>query len=88
MKAPRFSLKRFLVSITLVAIGIGILMWVLSPKDSIEVFALGMPMWLVGGVMIGAGVFAPFRLTLWGAVLGFLVQLVIFLLFFLVTFNA
>lgn len=80
----QFSLKRLLVSTTLIAVGLAIVVWwyrfviatmpadVRNP-DAWSRFGLA-PIWALGGAMIGAGLLNPFRMLLAGALIGCLVQ--------------
>lgn len=74
MAMPRFSIKDLMLATTLVAVGLAIDIAILTTKNApsprmllFYAFPFG-----VGGAMIGAGVFLPFRQTAFGAVIGFL----------------
>jgi hypothetical protein len=74
---PRFSLKRLLAGITLVAVGLGVASlapWIETgyPVHS-ENAAIGA--WLVGGAVAGAGAFYPFKRLWLGALTGFIIQI-------------
>lgn len=74
---PRYSLKRLFASTTLIATGLASVIVVYT-----SVFEKGMELnpwvllllWFGGGMMIGAGAFVPFRMTLSGIAFGFIVQ--------------
>jgi hypothetical protein len=82
---PRFSLKRLLVSMTLIAIGIATFTYLFQfragktsqPHINMTVF---MALWTAGGAFIGAGLLTPLKRTVLGAALGFAIQYVLFVL--------
>jgi hypothetical protein len=74
---PRFSLRRLLVSITLIAVGIvAASMFFGLPTRRLDESTRHV-LWYLGGALIGAGVFAPFRKVWLGIVLGLVTQLLI-----------
>lgn len=89
MAQVQFTLKDLFLSTTLVALGLVIAVLSVSP-----VFLRVLPwifwylyvplgLWLSGGAMIGAGVLFPFKKAAVGAVIGVVMQMVIF--FILIT---
>ena len=75
----QFTLKRLLVSVTLVAIGLGMtsFVWRESHQSGAPNYppAVVFLAWFGGGMLIGAGLFTPVRLWWVGAVLGIAVQM-------------
>ena len=67
---PKFSLRRFLVSMAIVAVGLSIFAYALRIGWQTEMGPV-VCLWLVGGTVAGAGVMNTFRLWWLGAVLGF-----------------
>jgi hypothetical protein len=72
----QFSLKQLFVSITLIAIGFASLLWAsqldIHATKAVWIAAI---LWFGGGIIVGVGVFAPFKLKRMGAIVGFLVQI-------------
>jgi hypothetical protein len=73
-KSFHFSLKQFITCFTLIAIGLGIQIWAnrLLLWEVWEWWYVA-PLLSLSGGLIGAGIFAPFKLpwlTYWGVVLG------------------
>jgi hypothetical protein len=68
-----FSLKRLFVSSILISIGIACVAASLRYERSLDDGSLIL-LWVCGGTVLGAGVLCPFRLTIFGAVIGFLIQ--------------
>lgn len=79
--AGMLSLKRLLAATMLIAAGVGMIAAVFQ-------FTLpawyGLPLWFLGGILIGTGLLTPFRRASLGAILGFLLQVVIWLLLALI----
>jgi hypothetical protein len=75
----QFSLRRFFSTVTLIAVGVGLLGYLFSGAGSNGLlFAVD---WLLGGVCIGAGILNPFRKPILGAFLGGLTQVVLAFIF-------
>lgn len=74
----QFSLKQIFVSTTLIAIGLASLLWA-SQLDihTPKAFWNAAPLWFGGGMIVGVGALAPFELKRMGAIIGFLVQIVL-----------
>jgi hypothetical protein len=70
----KFSLKRLWFSVTGIAIGIGLLVFTFGHSRYVH-GPKGLVPFFVGASLIGAGLLAPFRLAIVGAVIGFLVAL-------------
>ena len=80
----QFSLRRFFSSMTLIAVGVGLICYMFSGEGSSGLlFAVE---WLLGGVCIGAGIFNPFRKPILGAFLGGSTQVVLAFMF-LISFH-
>jgi|SRR3954453_8916086 integral membrane sensor domain MASE1 len=79
----RPSLGRLLVSAALIVGGIAILVCLDQFVDGVAV-----PLWFVSGMIIGAGVFAPFKLTPYGILVGLIVQIASFVLLLVRGFQA
>jgi hypothetical protein len=77
-RLPRFSVKLALVATTLIALGLAMLYQVLNydPRSNWPV-SVGYFLVYGGSASIGAGIFAPFKRPLIGAVAGMVVQAVI-----------
>ncbi len=80
----QFSLQRLLVSFTLLAVGVFMVirifryrLWT-GPED--------LPQWLVAGAMIGAGIFTPFGRTKLGLAIGLAVSIVLMLMLVFLAF--
>lgn len=70
---PRFSLKRMLLSTTLIAVGlVAICLLFRAPQRFNE--ATEVLLWFLGGALVGAGIFAPFDKARNGALVGLAVQ--------------
>jgi hypothetical protein len=67
LKAPRFSLRRYLAAVTLVACGIGVETWLWSGPNTAFKHRVVHYVATVGLAIIGAGLFAPFKRTILGA---------------------
>jgi hypothetical protein len=83
---PQNLLNRLLVSAALVLFGLAIAIYVRQTMSAINPPLNGWfaaVLWLAGGTMAGAGLFAPFRMTSAGIVVGFVVQLIALLAMFL-----
>jgi hypothetical protein len=76
---PQFSLKRLLASMTAIAIGISSIVYLVrgNVADSADNLVLAFALWFGGGMLIGGGLFAPFKRAVVGAILGLAVQLAI-----------
>jgi len=83
----KYSLKRPLAALALVALGFGMFIAMgLLAEYMINVVPVAgeefsnlllyscVGLWVAGGTMICAGIFTPFRFTIVGAILGFLIQ--------------
>lgn len=74
----RFSLQRLMVSLTMLAVGLPIVRYVLKSLEAASTHqldgGLALLLWLCSGAMIGAGVLCPFRRTKLGASIGLAVQ--------------
>ncbi len=75
----QFSLRRFFSSMTLIAIGVGLICYLFS--SAVSDGLLLATCWLLGGVCIGAGIFNPFRQPVLGAFLGGLTQIILAIMF-------
>jgi hypothetical protein len=71
----QFSTRRIFASTALIAIGLGIFI----PNYRVIYFvehpqkyglALAIPLWILGGALIGAGVLTPFKKAIYGAIIG------------------
>jgi hypothetical protein len=72
----QFSLKQLFVSITLIAIGFASLLWASQLSfHAPKVFWMAALFWIGGGMTVGVGALAPFKLKRMGAIVGFLVQI-------------
>ena len=71
----QFSLRRFFATVTLIAIGVGLLGYLFSDADPSGIALIAC--WLLGGISLGAGIFNPFKKPVLGAFLGGLIQVVI-----------
>ena len=69
---PRFSVKRLLIAMTLIAIGTAMVPLVPQYERSGGPFAVCLLLWFGGGGLVGAGLFTPFKSTWLGALLGFM----------------
>lgn len=67
----RFSTKRMLVGVTVVAIGCGLIAYTIQHRGD-QPIPQTLWQWTAGGAIIGAGLLTPLRLTLFGALIGFL----------------
>lgn len=79
---PKFSLKRLFASITMIAVGCGLLAWLFLPHSYSRGFEGAI--WFLSGALIGAGLLSlwhPVYGTILGAVLGFAAQLVLVMSF-------
>jgi hypothetical protein len=75
---PRYSLKRLFASTTLIAVGLAcVIVAYRSLIEEKQIDRLSIVLWIGGGVMIGAGALIPFRMTLFGVAIGFVVQLLL-----------
>jgi hypothetical protein len=80
---PSFSLSRLLVSMMAIATGVGLMVTVFRPLPYEEAFSevALMAMWLCGYSFFGFGLLNLVKHPIIGAVVGFLVALVLMLLF-------
>ena len=76
----RFTLKDLFLSITLIAIGIGVLLVMLTSALPWPWLDLGL--WLVSGALIGAGGLVPFKMVRFGIGIGLMTQIILFFLLF------
>jgi hypothetical protein len=67
---PKFSIKRLLVSTTLIAAGLAMI--VLTPETHPYNGNFETGWWSAGTAMIGAGTLIPFRRPILGAIIGLL----------------
>ena len=83
LRMPEFSLKHFLLSVALIALGVGLVWVVLRPQrfeDWEPSGYLAATMWIVGGSLIGAGVMTPYKHPYIGAACGLVVQVVLMMI--------
>jgi hypothetical protein len=92
-KMPQFSLKQFLVSISLIAIGLAIIALVVNWRLPADQWSFRLHMWVrvvswrgaandgfrillwfIGGAMIGARLFVPFKRPKRGVIIGLAFQ--------------
>jgi hypothetical protein len=74
---PCFSLRRLLISITIVAVGLmAVSMMFSKPPQRLEE-STRFILWYLGGALIGAGVFAPFKKVWIGLLVGLIAQFLI-----------
>ena len=71
---PSFSLRRLLTSATLISAGFAAFAVTSRMQASMSTFPLAAVCWFVGGTAIGAGILAPFKHELVGAIIGFLLM--------------
>src|SRR5260221_11243567 len=78
----QFSLKRMFVSISLIAVGAGMLACLLFERAGGALFPIGQifAMWFSSGALIGAGLFTPFKRPIVGAFIG-LIAMTLLLIF-------
>ncbi len=79
MSRLSFSLKRLIISFTLIAAGLAINVWFfrldVGPRDlTILEKSLLLVIFFASGPMIGAGILCPFKQTIIGAALGILLS--------------
>lgn len=80
---PRFSQRDLLPAMGLIAAGVACLVALFSfepPWNDVKGYA-AVVLWLVAGGFIGAGLLAPFKRPITGAVIGVLIQLLLGSLF-------
>jgi hypothetical protein len=75
---PQFSLKRLFVSVTLIAVGVGMITFLFSERAP-TVNWIGQTIWLLAGAFIGAGALSLWH-SKWGTAIGALLGLGIQLL--------
>jgi hypothetical protein len=70
-------------SVTTVSVGIALLvaMWHCDNGYGDFDMRTAGPLWFVGGAVIGAGIMIPYKRALWGAKMGFKVQLALLMLY-------
>jgi hypothetical protein len=71
----QFSLLRLFASVAMIAVGLAALFAVLRTHDLEQWVAI--PLWISGGALVGAGLFAPFHKTMLGAIVGLSIQIVL-----------
>lgn len=71
MKAPHFSLRRFIASFTLVTIGTALITWSFTAPHTQLKHDIGRYIDLTAFPLVGAGLFLPFRRAAMGALLFF-----------------
>jgi hypothetical protein len=74
---PRFSLKHLLLSTTLVAVGLVLLLLIFREPGGSLGDSAAIVCWFGGGALIGAGLLAPFRKWWIGAAIGMGIQLLV-----------
>jgi hypothetical protein len=79
---PKFALKDLLLSMTCITLAMGLLTFGLRSHSMYEVECpwVGLLIWLVLGVLIGAGLLAPFKRASFGAAWGLIGQIVLWML--------
>jgi hypothetical protein len=65
----RFTLRRLMICVTLVACGLGTFSFIRTP-DPIATGAASIIVWIVGGMIIGAGMFSLYKRPVIGAMAG------------------
>ena len=76
----RFSIRRLLVSVSMVAVGLAIiakLLYETSFPGSFVAPLFHWPVWCGAGALVGAGLLNPIRLAWLGALIGAVLQLAI-----------
>lgn len=68
----QFSLQRLMLSITIIAIGIALVLFAVRSPPSLA----GAAAWLAGGTLIGAGLLLPAKASVPGGCIGFLAMLI------------
>jgi hypothetical protein len=75
---PRFSIKDLMLATAMVAIGTGLVAYVLrympeSVGSITDVSGLFFPSWIAGGTLIGAGMMTPFKRPWTGVIIGIVI---------------
>jgi hypothetical protein len=85
---PRFSLKSLFASFILISVGITLLVAISLCGNGYGGYDMrtAFPLWFAGGAAIGAGILIPYKRALWGAKMGFKVQLALLKLYVAVIF--
>jgi predicted membrane protein len=71
---PNFSLKRLMLSVTLIAIGLSLSI-IPFKVATLLAFPISAGCWLVGGTMLGAGIYALFKKETEGAMVGAIIAI-------------
>jgi hypothetical protein len=73
----RFSQKEFWTAITMIAYGLGLLLFSMAPYFTSRPYVslVSLVLWCGAGTMLGAGAMIPFKRSVEGAIAGTLVQL-------------
>jgi hypothetical protein len=69
---PRFTIKDLLLSAACISVGFALLGLIYRMAPGVN--EVGLPIWFVGGMLVGAGVFVPFKRPGLGAIAGVVVQ--------------
>ena len=69
---PRFTIKDLLLSAACVSVGSALLGIIF--RNSPGAKEVGLPLWFIGGILIGVGIFVPFKRPGIGAIVGMFVQ--------------
>jgi hypothetical protein len=80
---PSFSVKRMFGSATTISVGIALLVAMSRCDNGYGGFDMRTagPLWFAGGAVIGAGIMIPYKCAMWGAKMGFKVQLALLMLY-------
>jgi hypothetical protein len=85
MRPDQFSLRKLFACTTLIALGLGMVSLPFGARFGNTVwYLLLLPqvLRLFGGALIGTGILAPFDKAAFGAIIGFVVQVVVFYTYF------
>jgi hypothetical protein len=73
---PRFTIKDLLLSAACISLGLALLGLIYRMAPGVK--EVGLPIWFMGGILVGAGVFVPFKRPGIGAIVGVVVQHALF----------